>query len=219
LDFALDPAFGQNPIMASLYLPRVLEHMKQHMVLWYLGRMNGYLAKARGEPMAESDYENKMLTAEIDKTFAIASQHVMQDSRAAFQQVVPKLQQLLEAMKQLTPQPQLPPEAQVLKETSLAETQRRAQRDQGELQLKGQDMQQRGQIDMARLQSDQQRAAQRDQLDVALNATNNLTKERIATAQLTQKDEQLQAEQFETAIKLQNEAQRNLGANRGPTIQ
>jgi hypothetical protein len=160
-----------------------------------------------------------MLTAEIDKTFAIASQHVMQDSRAAFQQVVPKLQQLLEAMKQLTPQPQLPPEAQVLKETSLAETQRRAQRDQGELQLKGQDMQQRGQIDMARLQSDQQRAAQRDQLDVALNATNNLTKERIATAQLTQKDEQLQAEQFETAIKLQNEAQRNLGVNRGPTIQ
>ena len=219
LDFALDPAFGQNPIMASFYLPRVLEHIKQHMVLWYLGRMNGYLSKARGEPMAESDYENKQLTAEIDKTFAIASRHVMQDSQAAFNQVVPKLQQLMQAMQQLTPQPQLPPEAQVLKETSLAETQRRAQRDQAEMQLKGADMQQRGQIDMARLQGDQQRAAERDQLDVALNATNNLTKERIATAQLTQKDEQLQAEQYETAIRLQNEAQRTLGANRGPTIQ
>ena len=125
----------------------------------------------------------------------------------------------MQAMQQLTPQPQLPPEAQVLKETSLAETQRRAQRDQAEMQLKGADMQQRGQIDMARLQGDQQRASERDQLDVALNATNNLTKERIATAQLTQKDEQLQAEQFETAIRLQNEAQRQLGGLRGPTIQ
>jgi hypothetical protein len=219
LDFALDPAFGQNPIMASIYLPRALEHIKQHMVLWYLGRMNGYIAKARGEPMAESDYENKMLTAEIDKTFAIASQHVMKDSQSAFSQVVPKLQQLLQSMQQLTPQQPLPPEAQVLKETSLAETQRRAQRDQAEMQLKGADMQQQGQIDMARLQSEQQRATQRDQLDVALNATNNLTKERIETARLTQRDEQLQAEQFETALKLQNEAQRNLGVNRGPTIQ
>jgi hypothetical protein len=87
------------------------------------------------------------------------------------------------------------------------------------MQLKGADMQQQGQIDMARLQSEQQRATQRDQLDVALNATNNLTKERIETARLTQRDEQLQAEQFETALKLQNEAQRNLGVNRGPTIQ
>jgi hypothetical protein len=169
--------------------------------------------------MAESDYENKMLTAEIDKTFAIASQHVMKDSQSAFSQVVPKLQQLLQSMQQLTPQQPLPPEAQVLKETSLAETQRRAQRDQAEMQLKGADMQQQGQIDMARLQSEQQRATQRDQLDVALNATNNLTKERIETARLTQRDEQLQAEQFETALKLQNEAQRNLGVNRGPTIQ
>jgi hypothetical protein len=219
LAFAMDPAYGQNPIMASFYLPRVLEHMKQHMVLWYLNRMNGYLTRARGKPMAESDYENKELTAEIDRAFAAASQHVGQDSQKVFESVIPQIQQLLQAMQQLTPQPQLPPEAQVLKETSLAETQRRAQRDQGELQLKSQDMQQRGQIDMARLQSDQQRAAERDQLDVALNATNNLTKERIATAQLTQKDEQLQAEQYETAIRLQNEAQRNLGANRGPTIQ
>jgi hypothetical protein len=39
----------------------------------------------------------------------------------------------------------------------------------------------------------------------------NLTKERIETARLTQKDQELQAEQFETAIRLQNEAQRNLG--------
>ena len=220
LDFALNPAFGQNPIMASFYLPRVLEHLKQHMVLWYLNRSQGYVSKLRnGKFVTEEEYENKRMTAEIDKVYAVVSQHVKQDSEKAFGQILPLVQQLLEAMKQLTPQPQLPPEAQVLKETSLAETQRRAQRDQAELQLKGAELQQSGQINMARMQADQQRASERDQLDVALNATNNLTKERIETARLTQQDERLQAEQFETALKLQNEAQRNLGANRGPTIQ
>jgi hypothetical protein len=202
LDFALNPAFGGNPIMASFYLPRSLEHIKQHMVMWYLNRMNGYVAKARGgELVTEEEYENRRYTGELDKLFALASQHVFMDTEKAFGQVVPKIQQLLQAMQELTPKPQLPPEAQVLMETSMAETQRRAQRDQGELQLNAQ-----------KLQLDAAQKDRRDQLDVALNAADNLTKERIETARLTQKDQELQTEQFDTAIRLQNEAQRNLGA-------
>jgi phosphate starvation-inducible protein PhoH len=102
-------------------------------------------------------------------------------------------------MQQLTPKPQLPPEAQVLMETSMAETNRRAQRDQGELALQNQKM-----------TLDAEKDARREQIDVALNAADNLTKERIETARLTQKDAELQSEQFETAISLQNEAQRRL---------
>jgi len=137
----------------------------------------------------------------LDKVFAVTSQHVMLDAQKAFSKIVPLIQQLLQAMQQLTPKPQLPPEAQVLMETSMAETQRRAKRDEGELGLQAQKMQ----LEAAETQ-------RREQLDVALNASNNLTKERIETARLTQKDQELQTEQFETAIRLQNEAQRNLGA-------
>ena len=201
LDFALNPAFGSNPIMASFYLPRSLEHIKQHMVLWYLNRMNGYVSKSRGGKMVtEEEYENKQLTGEIDKVFAIASQHVKMDSEKAFSKIVPLIQQLMQAMQQMTPQPPIPPEAQVLRETSLAETQRRAQRDQAELALDGQ-----------RLQLEAATAERKEQMDIALNAVDNLTKERIETARLTQKDQELQAEQFDTAIRLQQEAQRNLG--------
>jgi hypothetical protein len=200
LDFALNPIFGSNPIMASFYLPRSLEHIKQHMVMWYLNRMNGYVSKARGDkPLTEEEYENKQLTAEIDKVFAIASQHVKMDSEKAFSQIVPLIQQLLQSMQQLAPKPQLPPEAMVLRETSMAETERRAKKDAGELQLKGQQL--------------QQEAAEfdrKEQMDIALNSVDNLTKERIETARLTQKDQILQTEQFETAIRLQQEAQRNL---------
>ena len=201
LDFATNPALGTNPIIASFFLPRALEHIKQHMVLWYLNRMNGYVAKSRGDKiLTEVEYENKVLTAEIDKMFAMASQHVKIDSEKAFAKIVPVVQQLMQSMKQLTPQPQLPPEAQVLRETSMAETQRRAQRDQAEMQLKTQQM-----------QMDAEESKRKDDMDIALNSVNNLTKERIETARLTQRDEALQSEQFETAIRLQQEAQRNLG--------
>jgi hypothetical protein len=201
LDFALNPIYGSNPIMASFSLPRSLEHIKQHMVMWYLNRMNGYVTKARGDKvLTEEEYENKQLTAEIDKVFALASQHVKIDSEKAFSQIVPLVQKLMESMQQLSPKPQLPPEAMVLRETSMAETERRAKKDAGELQLKAQ-----------QLQQDATEFDRKEQMDIALNSVDNLTKERIETARLTQKDQELQAEQFDTAIRLQNEAQRNLG--------
>jgi phosphate starvation-inducible protein PhoH len=107
------------------------------------------------------------------------------------------MQQAAQAQQQQVP---LPPDAQVVMQTSMAETNRRAQRDQAELALEGQKM---------ALGAEEK--ARREQIDVALNAADNLTKERIETARLTQKDAELQAEQFETAIRLQNEAQRRLG--------
>ena len=201
LDFALNPIFGSNPIMASFYLPRSLEHIKQHMVMWYLNRMNGYVTKSRGDKvLTEEEYENKALTAEIDKVFALASQHVKMDSEKAFSQIVPLVQQLMQSMQQLAPKPELPPEAMVLRETSMAETERRAKKDAQDAQLKTQQMQQ-----------DATEAERKEQLEIALNSVDNLTKERIETARLTQKDQELQTEQFETAIRLQQEVQRKLG--------
>ena len=44
-----------------------------------------------------------------------------------------------------------------------------------------------------------------------MNAENNLTQERIKTAELTVDELRLQREQEQTAIKLQNLTQRNLG--------
>jgi len=201
LDFALNPAFGSNPIIAPAFLPQALEHIKQHMVLWYLNRTKGYVRQVRdGKDIEPQEYEDERLTAELDKVFAVTSQHIMIDSKKAFSKIVPLLQQLMQQMEQFKPQPPMTPEAQALIQTSMAETQRRAQKDQGELMLKGQE-----------LQIDAEEKTARRQMDIALNAEDNLTKERIETARLTQKDQQLQSEQFETAIRLQTEAQKNIG--------
>jgi hypothetical protein len=47
-------------------------------------------------------------------------------------------------------------------------------------------------------------------MDVAMNAENNLTQERIKTAELTVDEVKLRREQEETAIKLNQVAQENL---------
>ena len=50
-----------------------------------------------------------------------------------------------------------------------------------------------------------------EQIKVAMNAENNLTTERIKTAELTVDEVRLRQEQEKTAVKLNQETQRNLG--------
>jgi len=199
LNFALDPMLGSNPLIAPKYIPQVLEHIKQHMMLWYTSQMSGYV---QGGSKANFDkYEDNKLVKEIDKAIALASDHVKMDTQEVFQGVMPALQQLQQVMQQFKPPaPPMDGEAQAVLQASLAETQRRAARDQADIQLDG-----------ARLQSDQQNREMDRQVKIAMNAENNLTQERIKTAELTVDEAKLQKEQSETAIKLNEATQRNLG--------
>jgi hypothetical protein len=140
LQFANDPAYGSNPFFAPQFTPHAIEHIKQHMTLWYLNRMNGYVAQARGgKPV--SNYEDPKLTAIIDQVFAAVGQHVSLDTSEVFQQIMPALQQLMQRAQQFAPKPQLPPDAQVVKDTSMAETQRKQQKDQTDAQFAAQKLQ------------------------------------------------------------------------------
>jgi hypothetical protein len=80
LMFGLDPSFGSNPFIAPQFTHNAIEHIKQHMTLWYLNRMNGYVANLRGgKPV--SNYDNPKLTAIIDQLYASVGQHVALDSK------------------------------------------------------------------------------------------------------------------------------------------
>ena len=198
LNFALDPNLGSNNLIAPKFIPQVLEHIKQHMTLWYTSQMEGYVT---ANPNLETEkYEDSKFAKEIDKIMAVASDHVKLDTQQVFAKVTPALQQLGQVMSQFAPQPQVDPADQALLQASMAETQRRAARDQGDLQLA-----------QAKLQADIEEKDKKRQVDVAMNAENNLTQERIKTAELTVDELRLQREQEQTAIKLQNLTQRNLG--------
>ena len=202
LTFALDPTLGSNQLIAPRFIPQVLEHIKQHMMLWYTGQMSTYVQG--GNQVQYGTYEDSKLVKQIDKAIALASDHVKMDTQQVFQGVLPALQQLSQMMQQIQKsmqqQPPMDGEAQAVLQASLAETQRRTARDQADIQ-----------IDTARLQADEANRDKDRQVKIAMNAEDNLTQERIKTAELTVDEAKLRKEQEETAIKLNQMTQRNLG--------
>ena len=114
---------------------------------------------------------------------------------------MPVLEQFGQMLQQMQPPQQLPdPEAQAVLQASMAETQRRAQKDQMDMQF-----------NMQKLGAEIGIKREQQQIDVAMNAENNLTQERMKAADLTVDEARLQREQGETAMKLNESVQRNLG--------
>ena len=151
LQFAMNPFLGQSPFADPNYLNNLIEHLKQHMTLWYLNRSNGYVEKSVGKPV--DDYDDPELTSTIDKVYTTVGAHVMLDSQQVFGQFQQALTQLIQMAQQRKNAPQvLPPDAQVVKDTSMAETQRKQAYDQARIQLDSQKMQ----ADMAKHTQDNQ---------------------------------------------------------------
>jgi CRISPR/Cas system-associated endonuclease Cas3-HD len=186
LDFALDPNLGSNPLISQTYTPLVMEHIKQHMMLWYTNQMETYVTA--GSSMQLGKYEDNKLANTLDKAMAIAAAHVKLDSAETFAKVVPALQELGKLMQQFQQKPPMDSDAEAVLQASLAETKRRATRDQADVDLKKRDQ----------------------EIKVAMNAENNLTTERIKTADISAEEIRLRSEQEKTAIQLNQQAQRDL---------
>jgi hypothetical protein len=199
LAFALDPALGSNRLIAPKYIPNVLEHIKQHMMLWYTNQMSTYVQGDTGVQFGK--YEDSKLVKQIDNAVALASTHLSMDTEEVFKGLLPALEQLGQMMQQFKPPaPPMDGEAQAVLQASMAETQRRAAEDQARLAFDTQKFQaEMGQKDKDR------------QIKIAMNAEDNLTTERMKTADLTLDEVKLRQEQEQTAVKLQNLTQRNLG--------
>jgi hypothetical protein len=199
LAFALDPALGSNRLIAPKFIPNALEHIKQHMMLWYTNQMSTYVQGDTGVQFGK--YEDSKLVKQIDNAVALASTHLSMDTEEVFKGLLPALEQLGQMMQQFKPAP--PPmdgEAQAVLQASMAETQRRAAEDQARLAFDTQKFQ----AEIAQKEKDRQ-------VKIAMNAEDNLTTERMKTAELTVDEVKLRQEQEQTAIKLQDVTQRNLG--------
>jgi hypothetical protein len=203
LDFALNPMLGSNPIIAPTYLPMALEHIKQHLMLWYMNQMNQYVSGSLGKPV--ENYDDPKLTGDIDELFALASQHTAMDVKQTLAKVQPAIMQLMKVMTALKPQPPMDASDTVILQTSMAETQRRAAKDKMDAE-----------IDNKRIALDALNKNRQQQIDIALNASDNLTEERIKTAELTNDAAALKHEQEKTALSALQGAQESLGVQNGP---
>lgn len=188
LDYAKDPMYGASPIMAPVFIPAMLEHLKQHLTLWYLNAMDAYASNALSEPF--DILKVQPIIQEAQKLLAASSQNVHMDSQQQFSGVVPVMQQMIQTIQQLKAQQQpTDPSVQALVQTQMAETQRKAANDQARLQLDG-----------AKLQADTQAKQEKNVADQQIKAAelthdiNLLTLEQQHEAQRRQLQAQQQQE-------------------------
>lgn len=201
LAFAIDPVLGANPIIAPEFVPAVLDHVKQHMMLWYTQRMDTY---AEGEAGVKKEkYENVKDIRGVDRAMALASHKLTSDTQAGFQQFMPIIGQLMQTAQQLAPKPPQDPDSQAMLQASAAETQRRAARDQADIGLK-----------KLQLQQEDTAEQRKEQIQAAMNSEDNLTEERIRTLQLSLDAAKVKKEQEESAIALNENVQKNLEQSR-----
>jgi len=119
-----------------VFIPAMLEHLKQHLTLWYLNTMDRYASDALGTPF--DILKVQPIIQEAQKLLAASSQHVHMDTQQQFSGVVPVMQQMIQTIQQLKAQQQpTDPSVQALVQTQMAETQRKTQADQARLQLDG----------------------------------------------------------------------------------
>ena len=144
LDYAKNPMYGSNPIIAPAFMPAALEHLKQHLTLWYLDQMDSYASQSLGRHF--NVLKEEPIIREAQQLLAASSQHVFMDVPQQFGGVAPVMQQMMGIMQQMRQmqQPQ-DPSVQALVQTQISETQRKTQADQ-----------QRAQIDTAKLAQEAQ---------------------------------------------------------------
>ena len=199
LSYGLDPLLGANPIIAPQFIPHCLEHVKQHLNLWYLNQVDEYASTALKRPM--DLFKVQALPQEAQKLIAGATQHVHQDSAQQLAQIGQVIGNMLQQVQKMNQQsPIKDPAVQALLQTQMAETQRKAERDKADVQLKAKELQDKSTYETQKLQGEMVR-----------NTEDNLTEERIKSAELTHNAARLQNEQLQTVLDAQNQAQANIG--------
>jgi len=151
LDFITNPMFGGNKIVGMQAVPFLLDHIKEHMVLWYANQIFEEASDAAqvdiGELQKDATTDEKKA---LDRMLAATSQVVNKQAQETFSEIPAIIQQTIEMLQQMQPPPQLPadPRVEVMKQ----QVEQRAQKDQADAQFKQQKAQTDAQLKQAEMQ-------------------------------------------------------------------
>jgi hypothetical protein len=178
LDYLQSPMFGMNPLIGPIFIPGVLQHIKEHMAYWYSLSMYEGTSAAVGLPLdVFLEKKDEMVSAELDKTLAMASQRFMPEIQQTLSGVPPVIQKAMQVMSQMGPKQPVDP-AQLLQ----AETERKAAYDQGKLAIDQARLDREEQLDVIKQQEKQAEIAAK----IAMNREDNLTAKELAVFEAEQ---------------------------------
>lgn len=193
LSFMASPMYGMSQLIAPAALPILVEHVKQHMVMWYQAAIFAAIEQVSG---IDADEERGKLktTAQkqaFDRMLAEAAVAIIAEAPDAFAELQPVIQQAQQLIQQLQgPQAQPPVDPGAV---AMADVQRRAAADQTNAQLKSQQLtnqQAEGEAkrsaDMAKQSliedREDQRLAAKIMADQQMNEDDNATSMELASA-------------------------------------
>lgn len=159
LDFITNPMFGGNKIIGMQAVPFLLDHLKEHMVLWYANQIFEEASDAAqvdiGELQKDASTEEKKA---LDRMLAATSQIVNKQAQETFSEIPAIIQQTIEMLQQMQPPPQMPPDPRV--EVMKQQIEMQAQKDQADAQFK----QQKAKTDAELKQAEMQLRSQERQM-------------------------------------------------------
>ena len=186
LAFLQSPLFGSNPAITKTYLYPIANHLKDHLLNYYLVEAHNAVDEAQREeliPDEASDQVNVILQV----------QQLIEQQMGGF---ADQLAQITEMAQQFAPQPQLPPDNSM-------------QIAQLNAELQGQVLQQRAQTDQARMQLDQQKMA----TDLQLEQQKMSIQQQKDTSQLQNEQFKQQAENERTMAEITARERMNTADN------
>jgi len=157
LDYLTSPVLGSSMLMSGTFIPTILNHIKEHIALWYATHVFEVASSAAGTDISEFQKVNdKDVRKGFDQMLAAASQRVVPDATRAFGAIPQIVQQAIGMLQQMQGMnaPQDPKVA-----AQMAEVQRKSAADQANVQVKQAELQ----LAQAKLQKEVQENAERQQ--------------------------------------------------------
>lgn len=155
LDYLTSPILGSSMLIAPQFIPAIMNHIKEHIVLWYATHVFEVASSAAGQDISEfQKVKAPEVKREFDQLLAATSQKVVPDAARAFGAIPQIVQQAMGMMQQMQGMaaPQDPRVA-----AQMAEVQRKSAADQADIQVKQAELQ----LAQAKLQREEQQVAQR----------------------------------------------------------
>jgi hypothetical protein len=210
LDFLTNPMFGGNKAIGPAFIPMMLDHIKEHMVLWYATQLYNEASDAAqvdiGEIQKDATTEEKQ---SLDKLLATTSQIVTKQSQEAFGQIPQIIEKAIETLQQMQPPPQQDPSIKIAeqqlqnqqaKDAATAQTaqaklaqdaqlkqadmQQRSADKQADIQARIQELQMQLQVEQIRQEAEDQRTQAQIRARLEMNESDNQTAKQLAALEV-----------------------------------
>lgn len=141
--FMESPFFGQLPSIAPRLLPIMVQHLTEHLTLWYVTRVFEQTTEALDgrDPTEFMKIKDPKVSAEMDRTLAMVSMDVLRQDVRSISKLPPVIQKAHEIISQYQQASQPMDPAQVQRERNQIQAKDNEQKNA----LKNQELQQRAQ--------------------------------------------------------------------------